>query len=158
MTAGREGGEDRRRTLGELVHAHAWSEVEEDFERLYPGDGDWVVQHARVFHTLRTLRARLSEMDIVIDDIEDDDGGLWVDISGRTGDEQVAIEFVDWAEWLGMVIDGATCERYTPTEILSHCVWEMSFFGFDEETIRERWSEIEVLASRVETPRRNRRS
>ncbi len=57
-----------------------------------------------------------------------------------------------------MVIDAGTCSRYTATEILAHCVWEMSFFGFDEETIREKWGEIEVLASQGgRGQRRNRR-
>jgi len=159
MTAGAEGreGSDPRRTLGELVHAYAWSDVEGDFQRLYPGDAEWVAQHARVFSMLRSLRPRLSDMDIVIADVHDE-GETWIDVSGRSGDELVAIEFVDWSEWLGMVIDAATSNRFTATEIVAHCVWEMSFFGFDEETIHERWTEIEVLASRVETPRRNRRS
>ena len=111
-----------------------------------------------MFSTLRTLRPRLSELDIVIDDVEDEGGEAWIDVSGRSGEELVAIEFVDWAEWLGMVIDGPTSGRYTPTEILAHCVWEMSFFGFDEETIREKWSEIETLASQGGASRRNRRS
>lgn len=157
MAAPAEGWEDPRRTLGELVHAYTWGDVEADFERLYPGDPDWVTQHGRVFSTLRTLRARLSAMEIVIDDVEDEGGEAWIDVSGRNGEELVAIEFVDWAEWLGMLIDGDTSRRYTPTEILAHCVWEMSFFGFDEETIREKWGEIEVLASRSGSPRRNRR-
>lgn len=158
MSAAAEGREDdRRRTLGELVHAYAWVEVEDDFERIYPGDPGWTMQHARVFSKLRALRPRLSQMEIVIDDVEDEGGEAWIDVSGRTGDELVAIEFVDWAEWLGMVVDGETSRRYTPTEILAHCVWEMSFFGFDEDTIREKWTEIEVLASRETTQRRNRR-
>lgn len=156
MTARAE-GQDRRRTLGELVHAYTWMDVEADFERLYPGDPDWVNQHGRVFSMLRALRPRLSEMEIVIGDAENEVGEAWIDVSGRSGDELVAIEFVDWAEWLGMVVDGETSRRYTPTEILAHCVWEMSFFGFDEETIREKWGEIEALASRSGGPRRNRR-
>lgn len=139
------------------MYAFGWREVEADFQRLYPGDPDWMVQHARVFSTLRTLRPRLSDMDIVIKEIEDEGGEIWIDVSGRKDEELVAIEFVDWAEWLGMVVDAGTCCRYTPTEILAHCVWEMSFFGFDEETIREKWGEIEVLASQSGGQRRNRR-
>jgi hypothetical protein len=149
--------DDRRRTLGELVHAYAWADVQGDFERMYPGDPGWTVQHARVFSKLRALRPRLSQMEIVIDDAQNEGGEAWIDVSGRKGDELVAIEFVDWAEWLGMVVDHETSHRYTPTEILAHCVWEMSFFGFDEDTIRKKWGEIEDLASREGTSRRNRR-
>ena len=139
---------DRRRMLGELVHAYAWRDLEETFIRLYPGDPDWVLQHARVFDHLKTIRPRLSDLEIVIDTVEDADGDLWIDVSGRSDDELVAIEFVDWAEWLGMVIDDSTMHRFTTEEVAVHCVWEMSFFGFDEDTIQEKWGEIEVLASR----------
>lgn len=152
-----ERAEDRRRTLGELVHALEWRDVETDFQRLYPGEPDWLVQHARVFSALRALRPRLSEMEIVIAEVEDERGETWIDVSGRSGDELVAIEFVDWAEWLGMVVDQTTARRYTPGEIVSHCIWEMSFFGFDEDTIQEKWSEIEALANRGGGPGRNKR-
>ena len=151
--------EDRRRTLGELVHVYAWCDLEETFERLYPGEPEWLLQHARVFDHLKTIRPRLSELEIVIDTVDDGDGDddRWIDVSGRSDDELVAIEFVDWAEWLGMVVDGPTMSRFTPEETVVHCVWEMSFFGFDEDTIQEKWGEIEVLASRHVGTRRNRR-
>lgn len=149
--------EDPRRTFGELVYAHTWRDVETDFIRIYPGDDEWVQQHGRVFHTLKTLTPRLSDLEIVIDLAEDEAGDVWVDVSGRQDEELVAIEFVDWAEWLGMTIDRTTSDRYRPAEIVAHCVWEMSFFGFDEETISQRWSEIEVLAEQGPGRRTRRR-
>lgn len=148
---------DPRRTFGELIHAYTWSDVEPVFERLYPGTDDWVIDHGRVFHTLRTLTPRLSDYDLVIGTIDTPDYGEWVDISGRNGDEVVAIEFVDWAEWLGMVLDRATAERFSSEEVIAHAVWELSFFGFDEASIQERWHEIESLATRTASNRRSRR-
>lgn len=48
------------------------------------------------------------------------------------GDQEATqgIEFVDWSEWLGMEIDPETQKNFTDLDIVCHCLWEMTFFGF----------------------------
>ncbi|WP_394992430.1 DUF6557 family protein [Emticicia sp.] len=48
-----------------------------------------------------------------------------------------AIYFDPWAEWLGMSISTETLEKFSELEIISHCLFEMTFEGFDEVRIKE---------------------
>ena len=48
-----------------------------------------------------------------------------------------AIYFDPWAEWLGMSISTETLEKFSELEIISHCLFEMTFEGFDEVKIKE---------------------
>ena len=47
------------------------------------------------------------------------------------------IYFDPWAEWLGMSINAETLKTFSELEIVSHCLFEMTFEGFDEVTIKE---------------------
>ena len=42
-----------------------------------------------------------------------------------------------------MEVDSATHQKYAYPEILAHCLWEMTFMGFDQDTIREEKQELE---------------
>jgi hypothetical protein len=54
-----------------------------------------------------------------------------------------AIEFTDWAEWLGMEIDLETLLSYSEVDILGHCLWEMTFCGYSPEDVKRAMEEIE---------------
>ena len=62
----------------------------------------------------------------------------YADVSGirPEDDQELAIEFEPWETWLGMEIEKPTHERLTSAEIVVHCLWEMTFQGFDQEKIR----------------------
>ena len=55
---------------------------------------------------------------------------------------QIVVCLAHWAEWLGMEIDPDTLTRYTEPDIIAHCLWEMTFFGYTLEDIRQTWDEI----------------
>ena len=50
---------------------------------------------------------------------------------------------VPWEEWLDMAIDPASQQDYSDPKILAHCLWEMTFFGFDQTTIRNQKEELD---------------
>jgi len=57
-------------------------------------------------------------------------------VSGQDGtkDEQgrtigYAIEFTEWKQWLGMDIASVTLKRFLELEIITHCLYEMTFIG-----------------------------
>ncbi len=56
--------------------------------------------------------------------------------------ESYAIEFVPWKEWLGMTINKDTLVEFNELEIISHCLYEMTFVGYNEEEIQEQFSAI----------------
>src|SRR5690606_28249802 len=75
-------------------------------------------------------------------------GSFYIDVSGRTEintqdiTDSLAIEFVPWREWLGMTIDQITKNKFTELEIISHCLHEMTFVGFDETEIQNQFGAI----------------
>lgn len=62
---------------------------------------------------------------------------------------EYALDFQPWEEWLGMEIDSATHQKYAHPEILVHCLWEMTFIGFDQDAIREEKQELESRAAEL---------
>jgi len=42
-----------------------------------------------------------------------------------------------WHEWLFMPINKKSMEQFSEIEIIAHCLWEMTFCGFEEESNQE---------------------
>jgi hypothetical protein len=104
-------------------------------------------------------------LDIVAPERPDD--SPWLAVSGRNGSlhceqpdfqasgrdadspfgrSEVAygLGFVLWATWLGMAIDSDTLARCSREEIVAHCLWEMTWYGYDEDKIRKTEDRLHV--------------
>ena len=150
--------------LNRLLATQSWEEVWATLLRLYPDQEEGIEHYRYVFETLNTLNPDETTMRICIEAIVDEDtGATYHDVSGKDGtlhkeqidgpeefrqgdlgDQEVswAIEIRDWAEWLGMEIDPDTLTRYAEPDIIAHCLWEMTYFGFTPENIGHTWEEI----------------
>ena len=55
-----------------------------------------------------------------------------------------AIEFTPWKEWLAMEIDKGTANNIElmRADIVAHCLYELTFCGYEEEEIAEKMDEI----------------
>ena len=62
---------------------------------------------------------------------------------------EYAIELSDWEEWLGMEIDGETAQNYSTSEIAAHCLWEMTFFGYDKTAVQEQRDELNHIVKEI---------
>lgn len=115
-----------------------------------------------VYNLLRiTPAADSADMEIVVQLVSGGQAGgePYVDVSGRvcnsrnySGEpdcDSYAIEFKPWEQWLGMEIDPVAFELFSETEILAHCLYEMTFVGFDEDEIQKRYQEINSLADEI---------
>ncbi len=79
------------------------------------------------------------------------DGALMKDLippvpmDEEAGNREVSygLEFTDWAEWLDMEIEPETLSRYAEVDIIGHCLWEMTFFGYSQEDIEKAVEELE---------------
>ena len=60
------------------------------------------------------------------------------------GDDEYEYRFevVPWAEVLGYRIDDKEFENYEREYYVSLVLWEMTWFGYDEETIQKHWKEL----------------
>ncbi|MCL0060381.1 hypothetical protein M1N88_00625 [Dehalococcoidia bacterium] len=68
------------------------------------------------------------------------------------GNQEVSygIDFTDWAEWLGMEIDQESFSKYSELDIIGHCLWEVTFYGFIQDDIRKTIDRITNYQSPVE--------
>ena len=150
--------------LNRLVATKSWEEVGAALVRLYPDQEKGMEGYRYVFETLKTLTPSETIMRICIEAaVDEDTGDTYHDVSakdgtlhkeqsdvpeqfrqGDRGEQEVSygIELTDWAEWLGMEIDPDTLTRYAEPDIIAHCLWEMTFFGYTLEDIRQTWDEI----------------
>lgn len=95
-----------------------------------------------------------SQMSIVVKHCKDEfDGEEYIDVSGihqqpQSEEERCsyAIEFTPWKEWLGMEIHPNSLADFSELEIIAHCLYEMTFVGFEEEDIQEELQHINQIS------------
>lgn len=146
----------------ELLSKHSWDDIQTALVRLYPDQAESLEGYRQVFETLQTTEPVETKMRISIENVLDEyTGEYYADVSGKDGtlkkegnpeifkDDEVGnrevtygIEFTDWAEWLGMEIDPETLSSYSEVDIIGHCLWEMTFFGYSQQDIKAKIDEM----------------
>lgn len=101
----------------------------------YPNQRSSIDGYRKVLVQLRNAKIKKSK---TIIDIEQriEDKKKWFHVSGFENNEYYAIEFVSWNEWLGMKISEETLLDFKEIDILTHCLWEMTYMGFNQRTIQ----------------------
>lgn len=139
------------KTLKDFVMEVTFDEVAEVLKKKYPNDwntADNPTGFELVFIVLQDTEPVSPEdgMKILITHMvqEWDDPELETEeydsVSGYTeiDDQKWGLDFTPWAEWLGMEVHPETQDKYSPAEIVAHCLWEMTWNGFTEEQINEK--------------------
>jgi len=150
----------------DLIDKYKWDDVYSTFMQLYLDQEKNIEGYKRVFEELRTLEPVETKMCIVIEDVFDEyDKEYCAHVSGKDGtlnkesgpehfkEDEVgnqgvlyAIEFTDWAEWLAMEIEQESLSKYSELDIIGHCLWEMTFYGFTQEKIKKQLAQLEKEA------------
>ncbi|MCD4708793.1 MAG: hypothetical protein K8S62_13755 [Candidatus Sabulitectum sp.] len=151
--------------LKELVGRADWCDVRDCLVSAYPDCDNNLEGFEMVFLNLSSLIPCKTDMRLFIEETEGIDDKSCVDIRGRDGtlnrdlpdfkytgkpdhveyaDSEAiyGLDFVPWEKWLDMEIDTRSLKNYTESEILAHCIWEMTFYGFDQTHIREQKAEL----------------
>ena len=104
----------------------------------------------KVFLNLKSLKAQEPDIDnmlLIIKLIEEENEEIpdWHDVSGFVEKENMLYSLGDtrWEEWLGMKIYPDTMKNYDPIDIIIHCLWEMTFYGYTQEIIQAYFSDLE---------------
>lgn len=134
--------------LHEIIKNNFWFNIEQTFMKLYPDQHESIDAYERVFNQLKSLSydADMS-IEIRIEPFNEDGEGLF-DVYGidhgmkNELTNAVALEFTSWSRWLGMEINEYVISCFSETEIISHCLHEMTFIGFDESDIRLEFERI----------------
>ncbi len=130
--------------LQTLFQRHTWDDVLPVLINLYPDQKRNSEKYEKVWKQLQTLFPEpASKMTLVFqnkyDEIEQES---YTDVFCKKENQKYAFDFCPWEELLGMGISEHTLETYSGIEILAHCLWEMTWHGFDQESIQERENEM----------------
>ena len=138
-----------------LIKTNAWLSIEMVLLQLYPDEQKNILAYEKVFNALQLMEAADCDISIVVSNEQDAFDGLeYVDVSGRENNPKedpdnltnsLAIEFTPWNEWLGMDIDKNTLQDFTELEIIAHCLYEMTFMGFEEKEIQAEMDRIKDI-------------
>jgi hypothetical protein len=138
--------------LIDLIKQNSWLSVELTLLEIYPKEKKNISGYEDNFRQLVSMPVIESDMIIEIKrEIDDFDNEEYIDISGRKKNESkdlkeqevsYALEFTRWSEWLGMQIDKTSIKNFTELEIISRCLFEMTFMGIDENEIQEELNKI----------------
>lgn len=140
-------------TVGELFHSLNRDEVIATIDRIYPNPKvDYPSYEAAWDIILRKESATQTTMvcELYTAQSCDDPPETYIGVHGREPGEDVAyaIEFVPWAEWLSMEIRVLPeCGEVPPVEVLAHIFWEMTWVGYDDQSIAD---EKEAIEDKVE--------
>lgn len=143
----------------ELIDSHEWPSVEITLLKLYPDQEKNLDGYRDVFSRLRVMSPEQSNVFLVVsNEVDDFDQTEYVHVSGVYIDPtkspdgytgSLAIEFTAWNEWLGMVISGESLAEFSELEIIAHSLFEMTFVGFEEESIQAEMDEINASAEEI---------
>jgi hypothetical protein len=136
--------------LQQLFQTNNWLSIEITLIKLYPNQTEVIEQYKSVFETIQNQEPHPNEMQIVLkeypsDSFEDEENNSsYIDVSGRKNEQNTdlhsisyAIEYERWENWLGMNLAPETLSNFTELEIISHCLYEMTYFGFQQNEIQE---------------------
>lgn len=149
-------------TFSELLQTVVWPETKAALAWNYPNEAASLDDYRLVLTELRKLTPTPSDTRIVLRKVpgEEPDDTLRIDVSGRDGrlnrdqedfkyiqdttdaayanaETEYSLCLEPWEHWLGMSIDMDTLKQFTASQIVAHCLWEMTFHGFDRYQIKE---------------------
>ncbi len=140
-------------TLGELIHSLDKDEVLDKLKELYQGPGEDLEGYQEVWEKLKVMQPENTTISVQITKRQYFlDGQDYIHVSGiKPNDPQTyAIKYVPWEQWLSMEI--TTDLNLTDIEKVAHCLYEMTWAGYNQETIAE---QIEEINDRVEEVKEN---
>lgn len=130
-------------TYKQLLQTTTWPTISSIFLELYPHAKIDMAEYETVFGKLLLMNPEETDMSIVISREKDDDEE-YIEVSGlynhpKNEEEHYSqgIEFTPWCKWLGMDISTESLADFSELEIIVHCLYEMTYVGFEEEAIQK---------------------
>lgn len=161
--------------LSDLVQSIGWPEIKASLLWSYPDEAQFLGGYRLVLAQLRKLVPIESEMRIFLRETsrEGVDEKPFIEVIGRNGqlnrdqpgfkyfedpvdsmyansETDFSLSFEPWEHWLGMQIDSATLAEYTAPGIVAHCLWDMTFHGFEQWQIQETRDEIKRRVDEID--------
>jgi hypothetical protein len=69
----------------------------------------------------------------------------------KEGDpDRCGLDLSPWEAWLALGVPQSLLDKMTAAEIVAHCVWEMTFYGFTQEKIAALCAELECSVKEID--------
>ena len=102
-----------------------------------------------VFNKLQAMTPKKHNLNDLFISIqkENDDGIEYLHVHGihviGNDDGNYGLEFCEWVDWVSMYITKETLDLLSKEEIVAGCLYEMTFFGFTEDRIKQELDKME---------------
>jgi hypothetical protein len=143
--------------LPQLLEKHKNKEIVDRLIELYPDQKRSATGYRKVLKNLRSMPpVKRDEMKIdvyhVKDDLDPENIYEYESVSGVIEGEDIsyAIEYTPWNEWLGFELTENSLKNYSEVDIIAHCLWEMTWSGFEEEQIQEKMSSLMETVKQIQ--------
>ncbi len=138
-------------TLASILKDIEFESVFEHLCKWYPGEERKKSGYESVFNKLLTLMPKkshnLNDLFIAAQLTQyPPNDGQYLDIYGtkpKNNSVRYGIEFRPWVDWVSMFITKATLDNFSREDIVAGCLYEMTFFGFTEESISNELKKME---------------
>lgn len=132
--------------FSQLLHYASFDIVFETLLKWYPDQKENKEGYEKVFDYLLTLKPKPHKIGDLYISVEkwEDNGETGLDVTGvdiRYPEDKrpsYAIEFMPWIDWISMFIDDNTMKNIPGYDIVAACLYEMTWFGFEEKDIQNR--------------------
>lgn len=151
----------RKMKLKEIITTSNWDTVRKVFLRNYPSQRKSIIGYELVYKKLRAKSPTTSTIELFCDKgeliLKGDD--QFHDIYGVDGTkredgelEKFSLSLTAWSEWLGTSLSEKILNNYTKEEIISHCLFDMTFHGFSEAKIKKAKKELDIRLKDSQDP------
>lgn len=123
--------------FSELIKTQSWPSVEAMLMHYFPKYQSSISGFKRAFLSLQTIEPLADCSTLKLNRIKGNDVKV---TCVRKGEENI-ITATPWAEVLGMTVKKQTLTQFTQPEIAALVLWVITFYGFDEETIKKKSNE-----------------
>ncbi len=152
-----------RMTFKDVLYATNWDEVLKELDKQYfdfePEYRELKTEFERVYNELKILTPNTNNEDNfflkfeIVEEVvsEEQETETWMHVSGSIANDKTsyAVEFSPWEDWLGWYIE-FPATQITDAEIVAHCLWEMTWAGFEQEVIQAKFRDIKDMAKNAE--------
>ena len=133
--------------LTEIINRNSWSAIEPVFLQLFPDDKEDISDYKMAFGDIKLISPTNSNITLNVSWVKDDsDDEEFVYPSGyynhpedyQEGQNHMLIlDFISWDKWLGMDMDEQSIKNFSEPELISHCLFQMTLYGYSEKEIHE---------------------
>ncbi len=132
-------------TLKDLIDRTSINKVWCEFKKNYPKEYHNKKAFENIMHDLYSYTPAISDSIITIEKEVEDDSEEWHHLytfQPKEMETSFCMGFCDWREWLGTQIDNFVFTKYTDAQIIAHCYWEMTFYGYSNKDIEKVKEEV----------------